>query len=130
MLEQIIEYTKESTNKQKIPNSIPSLVMGGISLLLTSLSVGFYYGMLTSYIANRDSPDIFVIILAIISVVPSIVLAVLSLAKASKGNKIFNASPDSYYGVGMLKAATTMSIIALVYDVIAISIAIVMAIFG
>ncbi|MBO7133204.1 MAG: hypothetical protein J6W06_03470 [Bacteroidales bacterium] len=105
----------EQIQKEKAPNSIPALVMSGIALCISSIGLIYaFYPILC--------------IVSIVFCIASLVLSILGKKKTMQGYDIYNASPESYFGVGMLKAAKIMSLVSFILSIVAIVAAIIMTI--
>ena len=114
--------------KEKAPNSIPALVLGGLSLCMASAGLEFaLMGIIYSFSYNtvdRISASI-MIVFAIISAVAAGVLALIGRMKTNDGYRQYNMSPDYYFGVGMLKAGKIMSMVGLIMGCVSIVISII-----
>ena len=102
-----------ATKRSKAPNCIPALVLSGISFYLCIIAAIYAFCPFLSIVA---------IVIGIIS----LVLAVVGKNKTMQGYDIYYASPKSYFGVGMLKAAKIISLVSLIISIVSIVTAIIM----
>ena len=103
--------------KSKAPNSIHALVFGALSLSMVISSLYFsLFGFIDSFsYKNFDRITAFImIIFEIISLISAAVLALIGRMKTKNGYRQYEMSPDSYFGVGMLKAGKIMSLVGLI----------------
>ena len=98
--------------REKAPNSIPVLVMGALSLCFASASC--LYSLMAMTVAKGPVLSV----MALLFVVVAIVLGVIGRLKVNKGYEMYNASPDSYYGEGMLKAGRTLTVVGIVVAIV------------
>lgn len=115
MIGQIVDSATEPLQKEKAPNSIPSLVLGGIALCFCTIAAIYsWYPILC--------------ITAIVMGIVGLILSLIGKKKTAEGYEMYYANPEKYFGVGMLKAGKIMSLVALIVSGISILTGIIMTI--
>lgn len=129
MIGQIIDSATEPLQKQKAPNSVPALILGGLSLSMVACSFIYsYVGILYSvsvYMRYLKTTALVMIVFAFVFSIASVLLGAIGVVKVRKGYEMYDASPNSYFGVGMLKAGNIMSLIGLILGALCVVLAII-----